>query len=933
MHSRRVSRIITPGTLIDENFMDPYANNYIMAIHLPATKSGLEGSTSSQEALNSGEDQQKKESLAGLAWLDLSTGNFYTQQTNLVSLGSVLSRVSPREIVLDKSLESEEGHDIMSILNEERYPFTYSPQGEDIQTVKDWAPMLDAKIPAETVVRFTDDEIKAGNILLHYVRDRLQGLSMKLQPPVRHDNMQIMAIDKNSMRSLEIKQTMRDGNFAGSLLHAIRRTVTKSGARLLNEWLSAPSTSLSVINARLDLIDRFIQNPDLSETITTLLRRSHDTQRLVQKFALNRGDADDLLRLATTIKATEDIVNHLKSSTITSSEDDPSEEEHDCLTNLLTRISLDQPLKLAKRIWSAIDEEGLVQQHQLEDSETGEMLALAQEIVKDEGTEEDKLALLPKGATARSNRARAEQQQNQAQTPPNLTQKEKESRLEKKQSLRTYYGEDTQVWIMKPKANRALAKLHAELESLLERKERLTEEFRARYAAPTLTLLWKAGLGHVCVVRGRDARVAAGVSVRRYKAASNGNGNGNGSSMSDPLDAAVSEPIPEETDADAAAADLTTTMPDVDAEPVVLPEPESLSTLRTLTATRTTRTFHHPLWTSLGESLDHVRLRIRSEETALFASLRSNVVTQLIKLRRNALVLDELDIATSLARLATEQNLVRPILHDGGGDSTTGTKTVIIGGRHPTVEPSLLSRGMTFQKNDCLVGSPGQGRIWLITGPNMAGKSTFLRQNALITILAQMGCYVPADYAELGVVDAIFSRVGSADNLYADQSTFMVEMMETAAILRQATPRSFVIMDEIGRGTTPEDGTAVAFASLHHLLTVNKCRGLFATHFHAVGDMVKEQGLMVEDGSSSANGGVAMYCTDVEEDEAGGFVYVHRLRKGTNRQSHALKVARLAGLPEPAIRIAEQVLAAQGVAGPESGIQDKHELWSHGHKK
>ncbi|KAJ4417393.1 hypothetical protein N0V85_001873 [Neurospora sp. IMI 360204] len=909
MHNRRVSRIITPGTLIDENFMDPYANNYIMAIHLPAVK--LEEGTSSQEALNSGEGQ-KKESLVGLAWLDLSTGNFYTQQTSLISLGSVLSRVSPREIVLDKSLESAEGHDILSVLNEERYPFTYSPQGEDIQTLKDWAPMLDAKIPAETVIRFTDDEIKAGNVLLHYVGDRLQGLSMKLQPPIRHDNMQIMAIDKNSMRSLEIKQTIRDGFFAGSLLHAIRRTVTKSGARLLNEWLSAPSTSLSVINTRLDLITRFIENPDLSDAVTVLLRRSHDTQRLVQKFALNRGDADDLLRLASTIKATEDIVNHLKS---TISSDNP---DNDCLTKLIDRISLEQPLKLAKRIWDAIDEEGLVQQHQLEDSETSEMLALAQEIVKDEGTEEDGRALLPKGATAKSNRARAELTQNQ-----NQKEKDMSKDNNKKMSLRTYYGEDNQVWIMKPKANRALAKLHAELESLQEQKEKLTEEFRARYAAPSLTLNWKAGLGHVCVVKGRDARLAAGGTSRSRtagtKSAATTSNSSSSSSMSDPLDP-ILDPISDTT----TDADLTDPDADLDPEPVL--EPESLSSLRTLSATRTTRTFHHPLWTSLGESFDHVRLRIRSEETALFSSLRANVVTLLIKLRRNALVLDELDIATSLSRLATEQNLVRPILHDSStttnGSQGTGRRTVIVGGRHPTVEPSLLSRGMTFQKNDCLVGSPGQGQIWLITGPNMAGKSTFLRQNALITILAQMGCYVPADYAELGIVDAIFSRVGSADNLYADQSTFMVEMMETAAILRQATPRSFVIMDEIGRGTTPEDGTAVAFASLHHLLTVNKCRGLFATHFHAVGDMVKEQGMMVEDGAGGANangnGGVAMYCTDVEEDESGGFVYVHKLRKGMNRQSHALKVARLAGLPEPAIEIAQQVLAAQGVVASES---------------
>jgi len=193
--------------------------------------------------------------------------------------------------------------------------------------------------------------------------------------------------------------------------------------------------------------------------------------------------------------------------------------------------------------------------------------------------------------------------------------------------------------------------------------------------------------------------------------------------------------------------------------------------------------------------------------------------------------------------------------------------------------------------------------IWLITGPNMAGKSTFLRQNALITILAQIGCYVPASYAELGIVDAIFSRVGSADNLYRDQSTFMVEMLETAQILKQATSRSFVIMDEIGRGTTPEDGTAVSYACLHHLATVNQCRTLFATHFHEVADLAAADGLCGPNRTV-----VHTYCTDVQEDGSGGFVYVHRLRKGINRQSHALKVAKLAGLPQQAIDMAEKVL-------------------------
>jgi DNA mismatch repair ATPase MutS len=571
-----------------------------------------------------------------------------------------------------------------------------------------------------------------------------------------------------------------------------------------------------------------------------LLRRSHDSQRLVQKFALNRGDPDDLLRLANTIKATEDIVNLLNTSVSAQPDNSP---EKACLSTMVDRISLAQPLKLAQHIRDAIDEEGLVQQHQIEDSEAGEMMALAQEIVKAEGTQEDS-TLLPKGAAAKTSKRK----------PP---------------SIRDHYGEDSEVWIMKPGASALLTRLHTQLAALRQEKEQLTETLRTRLNAASLTLRWTPGLGHICHVKGKDAR---------------------------------STPSPPPS---------SSSSPDPSSQP---------PTIRTLSSSRTTRSFHQPEWTHLGEALDKLRFQIRGEEQRVFSSLRARVVKNLIKLRRNALVLDELDIGTSFARLATEQRLVRPLL-------TNTQQTVIVGGRHPTVEGGLAEQGRTFQRNDLFLGggsgsasqppsgtaeqSQGHGRIWLITGPNMAGKSTFLRQNALITILAQIGCYVPADYASLGIVDAIFSRVGSADNLYQDQSTFMVEMLETAAILRQATPRSFVIMDEVGRGTTPEDGTAVAFAALHHLVGVNKCRALFATHFHGIADLVAKEGLGVGDGG--ANGTIDTYCTDVEEDQQGGFVYVHKLRKGVNRQSHALKVARLAGLPEQAIRVAQQVLQDSGV--------------------
>ena len=237
MHDRRVARIITPGTLIDENFMDPYANNYVMAIYLPEAAAGVVSPAPEKHNVPPAVGSSRAVTPLGLAWLDLSTGYFFTQTTSLSSLPSVLSRVSPRELVLAQDLQSSPNAEIFSILSEDRHLITYAPPST-LRGHDDWLPMLESGIPADAVGTFTDDEIKAGSLLLDYVKDRLRGLSMKLQPPVRHENMQVMSIDRNSMRSLEIKQTIKDAAFRGSLLHAIRRTVTKSGARLLNEWLS-----------------------------------------------------------------------------------------------------------------------------------------------------------------------------------------------------------------------------------------------------------------------------------------------------------------------------------------------------------------------------------------------------------------------------------------------------------------------------------------------------------------------------------------------------------------------------------------------------------------------------------------------------------------------------------------------------------------------
>ena len=219
-------------------------------------------------------------------------------------------------------------------------------------------------------------------------------------------------------------------------------------------------------------------------------------------------------------------------------------------------------------------------------------------------------------------------------------------------------------------------------------------------------------------------------------------------------------------------------------------------------------------------------------------------------------------------------------------------------GRHPVVEAALQSMNAgPFVPNDCNLGPKSKGRLWLVTGPNMAGKSTFLRQNALIAILAQMGSFVPAESAHIGVVDRLFSRVGAGDDLAAGRSTFMVEMVETAAILNQATSRSLVILDEIGRGTATYDGLAIAWAAAEHLHETNKSRALFATHYHEMVALCERLKSM------------APFTMKVREWND-SIVFLHEVVSGTADRSYGIHVAKLAGLPDAVVARAEEVLRA-----------------------
>jgi DNA mismatch repair protein MutS len=260
-------------------------------------------------------------------------------------------------------------------------------------------------------------------------------------------------------------------------------------------------------------------------------------------------------------------------------------------------------------------------------------------------------------------------------------------------------------------------------------------------------------------------------------------------------------------------------------------------------------------------------------------------------LNRIAGALAVIDVAVSLAELAVATRQVRPKID-------TSLAFHIERGRHPVVEAALAGdHAHPFVPNDCDLWDKGIGRLWLVTGPNMAGKSTFLRQNALIAILAQAGAFVPADAAHIGIVDRLFSRVGAGDDLAAGRSTFMVEMVETAAILNQATEKSLVILDEIGRGTATFDGLAIAWATAEHLHEKNKSRALFATHYH-------EMTALAERLSSLA-------CVTMRVREWNDtIVFLHEVTRGAADRSYGIHVAKLAGLPPAVIGRAEEVLKA-----------------------
>jgi DNA mismatch repair protein MutS len=292
---------------------------------------------------------------------------------------------------------------------------------------------------------------------------------------------------------------------------------------------------------------------------------------------------------------------------------------------------------------------------------------------------------------------------------------------------------------------------------------------------------------------------------------------------------------------------------------------------------------------SLEQKISHAAQRALAIELDVFAGFCQNIIDSRAEISSCAAALADLDCLSALAHLATVQNHVRPIVDDS-------VSFIVKDGRHPVVEAALAKEGASrFIANDCHLGSHTTA-LWLLTGPNMAGKSTFLRQNALLVVMAQAGAFVPASFAHLGVVDRLYSRVGAADDLARGRSTFMVEMVETAAILNQATQKSLVILDEIGRGTATFDGLSIAWAALEYLHEHNQSRALFATHYHELTSLQKSL--------------PRLKCMTMAVKEwQGDIKFMHHVEEGAADRSYGIQAAKLAGLPQVVIARAQDVLA------------------------
>lgn len=781
---RQVTRVITPGTVLEEGMLNARRNNYLAAVVMAGAHWGL-------------------------AIADVSTGEFLTTQTSgLEMLTQEILRLQPSEILLPTNAP-----DLVGLLRPDARAGTPDPRRaaalpealppQFCYTLRPQAPFQAAEARQRLLERFRVRSlegmgcehlplsVRAAGGLLQYLEEtserQIEALPAEaaasppncppaahayptripLQPLCTYTLSDFLVIDHQTRRNLEITQTQRDGTFHGSLLWALDRTVTAMGGRALRRWLLQPLLDRSAIQARQDTIQELIDQGTLRQQLQHLLKQIYDLERLTGRAGSGTANARDLVALADSLSKLPE------------------------LAELAARGR--SPFLTALQTVSPVLEE--------------------------------------LGQTLRAHLV---------ETPP------------------LYLTEGN---LIRPGVSPQLDHLRQSIEADQQWIAQLETTERQRTGIATLKVGYTKAFGYY-------------LSVSRSKA----------------------------------SADL----------------PNDYIRKQTLTHEERYIT---PELKQRESAIFLTREAVHKLEYEIFTALRLRVAEQSEPIRQVAGAIAALDALCSLAEVAVYQNYCRPAI-------TESRRIEIVDGRHPVVEQSLPAG--FFVPNSASVGSHdpapprlrepaselGQGRgnrprsraiappppcppapqppddspdLIILTGPNASGKSCYLRQVGLIQLMAQVGSFVPAAAASLGVCDRIFTRVGAVDDLATGQSTFMVEMNETANILNHATPRSLVLLDEIGRGTATFDGLSIAWAVAEHLANEICARTIFATHYHELNEL------------ASLLPNVANYQVVVKElpDQ---IIFLHQVRPGGADKSYGIEAGRLAGLPASVIERARQVM-------------------------
>ncbi|CAN3374330.1 hypothetical protein DIURU_000792 [Diutina rugosa] len=751
---RKISRIVSPGTLVEESFINYSDNNYLLAISFAPNQPVAEASTP-----------------VGLAWTDVSVGEFHVQHTTLGDVMGDIARISPAEVILSGDLEKAgiEGlaqwWDSLSGLNQYFVRY-HNSQYRDLKL----AFTQDQQRLRKHLESFSVRESAAMNLALSYVNVNLPEIALELDMPHQYYSSKYLQMDPRTRDALELthRSIGSKHSVVGSLLNVIKETVTVSGSRMLNQWLNSPVTDVNEITQRQDHVQAWLDNPSLHRRVRAQLVGIGDVMRLVQKLVVRPNDvAPNLISIADALVQLNEVQKLVASS---------ESKAHRKLAAAMT-----VPIDLAEEILNTLHVEAVAEPSDIEEEESH---------LEDTSSGSYSNAIFEK--------------YRRVDEAPKF-----------EFSVRADFDDE-------------LIALHGRLDELKRQGDKYLEDMTETLTSidPKVSITKRD-------VSGRHSNVIYIATKVKH--------------LSLIEDMFESGEIREKR--------------------------------------KTSLLIKPPKWAELQKLVDETTEAIVIKEQKILNELRLSVSKNVAIIREVARLADYIDVTASFAVSAHHHNLIRPKF-------TKATKLYIEDGRHLVVESALSQVGRLFHANTTKMGK-ADGLTWVVSGPNMGGKSTFLRQNALAVILAQIGCYVPASKASMSVVDRIFTRIGASDDLFSNLSTFMVEMVETASILTNATPNSLAVVDEIGRGTSGKEGLSIAYATLVYLLTQSKCRTLFATHF---GPELKE----LLDGFNVNQNNLRWLKTRKID---------HQLESGISPHSGALEVAKQAGFPKKALDIAEDALS------------------------